>query len=82
MALLLPFLESPLYLFQLGDLRLMIHMIRYKDWQVNSDTRPADAKNIEHDYAVIELAKVAGNDYMRFTISPDLTQFNGRIHFR
>ena len=48
----------------------------------NSDTRPLDARNIEHDYAVIELAKDAGVDYMRFTISPDLTQFNGRIHFR
>lgn len=47
-----------------------------------SDTRPLDARNIEHDYAVIELAKDAGVDYMRFTISPDLTQFNGRIHFR
>ena len=47
-----------------------------------SDTRPLDSRNIEHDYAVIELAKDAGNDYMRFTISPDLSQFTGRIHFR
>lgn len=52
------------------------------EWKrAKNDTRPLDARNIEHDYAVIELAKDAGVDYMRFTISPDLTQFNGRIHF-
>lgn len=48
-----------------------------------SDSAPLDKKNIEHDYAVIELAKKAGDDYMRVTISPEVNQLPvNRIHFR
>lgn len=47
------------------------------------DSAPLDKKNIEHDYAVIELAKKAGDDYMRVTISPEVNQLPvNRIHFR
>ena len=38
---------------------------------------------VEHDYAVVELYKDAGDDYMRVTISPDIDQLpTNRIHFR
>lgn len=41
-----------------------------------------EAAHTEHDYAVIELKKDAGADYMRFTISPNLTELHhNRIHF-
>lgn len=51
-------------------------------WKKNaSDTRPI--QNVEHDYAVIELTKPASTDYMRVTVSPDLSQLlpNSRVHF-
>lgn len=52
------------------------------EWKKTNGNGPQNVQNIEHDYAVIELAKSAGNDYMRFTISPNLTEFNiNRIHF-
>lgn len=52
------------------------------EWKITDDSAPLDKKNIEHDYAVIELAKKAGDDYMRVTISPEVNQLPvNRIHF-
>jgi V8-like Glu-specific endopeptidase len=52
------------------------------EWKITDDSLPADHKNIEHDYAVIELAKKAGDDYMRVTIAPEVDQLPvNRIHF-
>lgn len=51
-------------------------------WKKNS-TDKRSIKNVEHDYAVIELSKPAGEDYMRVTVSPDLSELspNSRVHF-
>jgi len=59
--------------------------IRAKLINIPNEWKLKDAsaeKNVEHDYAVIELAKKAGDDYMRVTISPELDQLVvNRIHF-